>query len=376
MKIGIITQPLHNNYGGLLQNYALQSVLKAMGHEVITIDQGYPRVPLWRILASATKTLLLTIVGKNREFIFLPNDRQLKCINQNTSRFINRYIHHTAKVYSEKEIRKTAESLSLDAYVVGSDQIWRPCYNANIYISFLNFTDSRQVKRVAYAASFGVDNWEFSNTETKRCKKLIKTFDSVSVREYSGVELCKHYLGVDASHVLDPTMLLNARDYIDLVEKEKEEESPGSLLIYILDPESGKQNCIDNVAAELNLVPFSVMPEFQANRKTIGNIDKCVFPSVTKWLRGFMDTEFVVCDSFHGAVFSIIFNKEFVILGNERRGMARFHSLLKMFGLEERLINNWNDLSVITKRIDWDAVNRIREENKCFSMDFLLRSLD
>ena len=239
----------------------------------------------------------------------------------------------------------------------------------------MNFTDSCPVKRIAYAASFGVDNWEFSDLETKRCKKLVKSFDAVSVREFSGIELCRRYLDVDACQVLDPTMLLDECDYIHLVEKESEGKSAGSLLFYILDPEQSKLDYIAKVAVSLNLVPFSVMPELQVGAKTIVDIDRCVFPSVTKWLRGFMDAEFVVCDSFHGAVFSIIFNKKFVVLGNEKRGMARFYSLLKMYGLEERLITDWSNFDIVTKSIDWDSVNRIREERKNFSMEFLLNSL-
>ena len=186
---------------------------------------------------------------------------------------------------------------------------------------------------------------------------------------------CRRYLDVDACQVLDPTMLLDECDYIHLVEKESEGKSAGSLLFYILDPEQSKLDYIAKVAVSLNLVPFSVMPELQVGAKTIVDIDRCVFPSVTKWLRGFMDAEFVVCDSFHGAVFSIIFNKKFVVLGNEKRGMARFYSLLKMYGLEERLITDWSNFDIVTKSIDWDSVNRIREERKNFSMEFLLNSL-
>ena len=170
-------------------------------------------------------------------------------------------------------------------------------------------------------------------------------------------------------------MLLDECDYIHLVEKESEGKSAGSLLFYILDPEQSKLDYIAKVAVSLNLVPFSVMPELQVGAKTIVDIDRCVFPSVTKWLRGFMDAEFVVCDSFHGAVFSIIFNKKFVVLGNEKRGMARFYSLLKMYGLEERLITDWSNFDIVTKSIDWDSVNRIRAERKNFSMEFLLNSL-
>lgn len=376
MKIGIITQPLHNNYGGLLQNYALQSVLKTMGHEVITINQVDIYIPLWKLIASNIKTLLFRMVGKDRNFICISIKRRQKYIRQNTSVFIHKYINHTIRIKNKKTLCKVVKSLCLDAYIVGSDQVWRPLYNADLYTSFLDFTDSWQVMRIAYAASFGVDNWEFSDAQTVRCRELIQAFDAVSVRETSGIELCEKYFDVNACLVSDPTMLLDACDYKKLVEQENEEISSGSLLTYILDNDKNKQSYIADVATKLNLLSFSVMPELDLASATAKCLDKCVFPSVTKWLRGFIDAKFVVCDSFHGAVFSIIFNKEFVVLGNEERGMARFRSLLKMYGLEERLITDWNDLSVVMKPIDWGRVNGIRKEMKDLSMGFLCGYLE
>ena len=98
-----------------------------------------------------------------------------------------------------------------DAFIVGSDQVWRPSYNQHLEQAFLNFTENwKNVKRIAYAASFGVDNWEFTKKQTKECKRLVQKFDFVSVREDTAVNLCKEHLGIEATHVLDPTLLLSA----------------------------------------------------------------------------------------------------------------------------------------------------------------------
>ena len=118
------------------------------------------------------------------------------------------------------------------------------------------------------------------------------------------------------------------------------------------------------------------MPIQPLNRDTVKNINQCVFPPVTKWLRGFMDASFVVCDSFHGAVFSIIFNKPFLVIANKERGMARFDSLLRMYGLEGRLVSENLDISSLEKPIDWVVVNRKREVMKTISLDFLRENLN
>src|SRR5690606_25016520 len=100
---------------------------------------------------------------------------------------------------------------------------------------FLDFLENNfYVKKIAYAASFGVSNWEFNNEQTKIFSKLLKLFDAVSVREDSAVELCDNYLGVKATHLLDPTLLLNKEDYELLLENEEKYESTGELFTYIL----------------------------------------------------------------------------------------------------------------------------------------------
>lgn len=369
MKIGILTQPLHANYGGILQNYALQQVLKQVGHEVWTIDwesgSGL-RETLYRM-----KVLVLHTLSPNRfpPLRYKPNDEERAVIQCNTNHFINTYINHTEAVHSYEGFVSQAEKGKYEAYVVGSDQCWRPCYNAFLPSMFLDFVQDKQVKRIAYAASFGTDKWEFTPQQTNVCAPLVKKFDLVTVREDSGAKLCKEHLGVDAVHVLDPTMLLTKEDYIQLIEKEKELKSDGTLFNYILDPDTKKTAFIQKVAKSKGLKAFQVLPKCQTETRTKDDVKNrigdCVFPGVTIWLRAFMDAEMTIVDSFHGMVFSIIFNKPFWTIGNVSRGMSRFTSLLRMFHLEDRLLDvDCLDNVDFSKPIDWIMVNGILEEKR------------
>ena len=378
MRIGILTQPLHNNYGGIMQNYALQQVLIQMRIEPVTIDHN-SKIPVWwkRILYKGYYyywLLLHPSLIKNQKYQL--SDKENAIISKKTSNFIKKYINKTEPFKNEKELQKIIHEGDYDGYVVGSDQCWRPTYSGGFLKEmFLSFADNN-VKRVAYAASFGTDKWEFTPEMTAVCAKLAQKFDCITVREKSGVDLCRDYLGVNAIHVLDPTMLLSKEDYMFLVEKEQEPVSPGDLFYYILDPSAEKLNFIQKIAKAENIIPFTVLPRFQAeNRKRRDvkkHIEDCVYPSVTSWLRGFMDAKIVVVDSFHGAVFSIIFNKPFWVISNTKRGNARFTSLLEMFQLDHRLVDS-SELSQLdySQAINWDVVNDILNMNKISSKQVL-----
>lgn len=381
MKIGILTQPLHSNYGGLLQNYALQQTLVRAGHEVETIDWGGGsglHETLYRIKIRVLHTLF---PNKYPQLKYRPNKKERAIIQRNTNHFINTYINHTEAMHSYEEFVKQASKGKYDAYVVGSDQCWRPCYNAFLPSMFLDFVQDKQVKRIAYAASLGTDKWEFTPQQTAVFVPLAKKFDMVSVREDSGVKLCKEHLGVDAVHVLDPTMLLTKEEYIQLIEKEKEPKSNGTLFNYILDPDAKKSAFIQKVAKAKGLKAFQVLPKCQAEIRTKEDVKKriedCVFPGVTTWLRAFMEADMTIVDSFHGMVFSIIFNKPFWAIGNVSRGMSRFTSLLKMFHLEDRLLDadNLDDVD-FSKPIDWTMVNGILEEKRRECKKLLLTNLN
>lgn len=377
MNIGIITQPLLDNYGGLLQNYALQFVLKRMGHVPITLDQTKRSESWIRNTARNTAIGLLSFLGKNNGLKKLPylNKSQKREISKHTRRFIDTYINHTKAFRNSKQISFYLKKHTLDAFIVGSDQVWRPKYCVNIYTQFLDFANAPDVKRLAYAASFGTDEWTFSNRQTMRCGALANRFDAISVREKSGITLCKNNLGIDAQQVLDPTMLLAKEDYIYLVEKENEPVCDGDLFCYVLDMNPEKQSFIEECASLLDLTPFYSMPKPLRKENFNGAcLKEYTFPTVTHWLRGFLDAKMVIVDSFHGCAFSIIFNKPFWVIGNKSRGNTRFDSLLGLFGLENRMIEA-SQVVDLTAPINWEDVNTKLIKYKTHSCDWLKMQL-
>lgn len=368
MKIGILTLRLSTNYGGILQAYALQTVLERMGHEAYLIEEKQKtlHLPLWKAPLSYGKRILKNITGHpcsifyeekaNREI------RNLPIISQYTSKFIDKYIKRRI-IENFSEITEN----DYDAIIVGSDQIWRPRYFQHIERAYLDFTESWHIKRVAYAASFGTDEWEYTIKQTKKCAYMLQKFDAVSVREESGVDLCLNHFNVKATHVLDPTMLLDVKDYIKLFETAGTPKSSGTLLVYILDESPEKAALIEKIANKRCLVPFKVNSKVD---NLNAPLQKRIQPPVEQWIRGFYDAEFIVTDSFHACVFSILFNKPFVAIGNVDRGMSRFQSLLGIFGLENRLIDiNYSCDSI--EDILWKDVNVLLDHNRKKSMIFL-----
>ncbi len=374
MKICILTQPLHTNYGGLLQAYALQTVLKRMGHDVLTEDRKrlVPHLSFWGRLKQIS--ILRRMAGKT-PYPVSPEPPLRQFLSCNTDRFIGNNISMTLPVYGDSAFLQ--EKYNFDAYIVGSDQVWRPIYSPNLSNYFLDFTLGHHVKRIAYAASFGTDEWEFTSKQTAECSELVKKFDAVSVREDSGVKLCKRYFGIDAVHLLDPTMLLEKEDYINLVIAEDEPVHRGNVMTYFLDRTEEKDLMVDMICQRLYGTSFSVMPEKQYCEVGPRGLSRCIFPSVTSWLRGFMDADYVVTDSFHGTVFSIIFNKPFIAIANKERGLSRFSSLLKMFGLEDRLVFSAEDLTVelLSGKMDFNKVNAIRRYEQAKALMFIENSL-
>lgn len=267
---------------------------------------------------------------------------------QHTRPFVERYI---PKV--EVKRYEDLQEGDWDGFVVGSDQIWRPAYNiGNEANTYLAFARKWNIKRVAYAASFGTDQWEMSPKLTEQCRNLISLFDYVSVREASGVDLCRKYLGIEADNVVDPTLLLPREAYEKIVENAHVPVSSGTLLTYVLDETKEKQAVVERVIEQYALKPFRVNSRFE---DSTAPVEERIQPPVEQWLRGFMDARMVVTDSFHACVFSIIFNRPFVVVGNEGRGLSRFHSLLSLFGLEDRLVTSPADMPA--NDIDWAEVN-------------------
>lgn len=403
MKIGILTQPLYCNYGGLVQCYALQETLKRMGHEAVVLQREWNRqYTLKGACTYYAKHLVKMLMGRKESWHYYVAQEKRDYIAKETNKFTETYITPRSEhCYTTEQLKQEVERLHLDAIVVGSDQVWRPYYSPcqpNYFLDFLGSTGSptANIKRISYAASFGGDNWDWSPDLTAQCAALLQKFDAVSVREQSGIRLCQEHFNVDAIQVLDPTMLLEKEDYIRLFEKfeslkvqkgtnpsnpsnssNPSNHKRGSLFNYVLDRSEEKQNIIRTIAQKTGKTSFCSMPELDDSIYNLyGDIDKAVYPPVESWLSAFDEAEMVVTDSFHGTVFSIIFNKPFWVVGNEGRGMARFETLLSLYGLQDRMISaktlNTIDLNA---PIDWNIVNDKRAELQVVAIDFLTNAL-
>lgn len=374
MKIGILTQPLKNNYGGILQAYALQRNLKDMGHDPWIINRVTGKKIINKKLSSIGKKISESYLPERKAIHaslqkFIPvTEKEKKLIAKHTSSFVNKYMHPVTEPIDNDESLKELSKDGFEAFVVGSDQVWRTHYSpciTNYYLDFIQ--QNKDIIRIAYAASFGLTDWHYSEQLTQQVSQLARQFNAISVREDSGVKLCSDYLDVDAQHLIDPTMLLNKEHYLNILQIEKTNTSPGNLKTYFLDKNDDSEVIVDKVSKALKLKPFKVMPKERNSRKIRSKIENYIFPPVTQWLKGFADAEFVVTDSFHGCVFSIIFNVPFIAIGNVQRGVARFHSLLGLLGIENRLVLTPDAVTtdLINQAIDWKQVNeKIKSEQK------------
>ncbi|MBQ5982976.1 MAG: polysaccharide pyruvyl transferase family protein [Prevotella sp.] len=378
MRIGIMTQPLFCNYGGIIQCYALQMTLKRMGHETIILQREFKKkYTIKGACIYYVKHIIKLLLGRQSSWHYYVNQRKLDYIAQNTYKFIDKNIKpRSKKCYSTEELQKVVNELNLNAIIVGSDQVWRPNYSPCLPNYFLNYLGKdNTIKRISYGASFGTDKWTFTDELTATCGELLRKFHAVSVREQSAIKLCKDYFNVDASQVLDPTMLLDANDYKKLIPQKQKVR--GELFCYVLDRNQEKENLISHISSVTHLNAFESMPELQQSTYNLyGDIDKCISPPLEDWLSAFIEADMVVTDSFHGTVFSIIFNKPFWVIGNEKRGMSRFQSLLSMYNLEERLIvtTSLNKIN-FTKSIEWEEINKRKHSLQKISIDFLQHAL-
>lgn len=310
MKIGILTHPLVNNYGGILQCYALSTYLKKLGHTPIVIRRECDKdFFLWRIIRSVLKAL-------HFPRYYHPNvcDR-----NKKIRPFIELYLKRTKPIPSQHGMKKICNEYNLDAVIVGSDQVWRSDYAMNFgYNYFLDFVPSNVVK-LSYAASFGLNEWSYNIEQTKQIKKLLSTFSGVSVREENAVSLCKENLSITPEWLIDPTMLLLSEDYDAIVSPRKITEK--YVFVYWL----GDKTLVSKDMEYYRQMGYKIID--------INLRDEHEQDSIEDWLSYIKYADFVITDSFHGCVFSILFKKQFVVRMNQSGGTSRLVSLFKMFGI-------------------------------------------
>lgn len=376
MKIGIITLPLHTNYGGILQAYALKTFLESVGHEAIVLDPidkmpapGGLRAPF----VYASRMLKRGLKGKKGPEVFREHRfrRELPVVGKNTSAFVEKYISpRMIKSYGD------ISEGEFDAFVVGSDQVWRPRFFGKIEDAFLAFTSGWDVKRLAYAASFGTDQLEYEYQQLEQCSALLSKFDGVSVRELGAVEMCSEWFDYEnAVHVLDPVMMLDADCYKEFAATSGDHSAKGKILTYLLDRSAHKMNVVEFIRRVSSKEVHDV--SVSAYDKSLPVSDRVV-PPLETWLAGFSEADMVVTDSFHGCVLSILMHKPFIVVENSYRGMSRIKSLLDMFALDQRLVQGIDpedDGTFFLSDPDWEGVETVLNAKRAESAAFLLENL-
>lgn len=357
MNIGLVTLTPNINYGGTLQCFALYSYLKQQGHSV-TLLNITPEL-------KKTKKIIISLL-ENLPFIDIKNIKNIKLQKKFHSNWIESNIPDKSKeLRTLEDINNIIEQYDFDAIIVGSDQVWRWEYiNNPIYKAyFLNFKTKKKIKKISYAASFGKGEWE-NNNNILEISSFLADFNAISVREKSGIRICQKTFNLDMPivHTLDPTLLINKSIYNKFIKKI---DTP-FVLSYILD----QNDQLDDLIKEFKNIDII---DIYKNKKLL---------SINEWLSLFNNSKYIITDSFHGMVFSIIFNKNFTVIINEKRGADRFLSLLKELGLMDRIIysttisNKEKLIENIKKPIDYEVINNKLLELKVKSENFILSALN
>lgn len=368
MKVLITTMHRGHNYGSALQTYALSEVIKQQGHVVYILDYIPKRIQNSIILTTLLKKLFNKSTNKYEKynairglFIHISNEFYY-------NRFFNKHLKLTRKYYSIKDIEKNMPDANI--YLTGSDQVWNSNHNQGIdKVFFLSFVP-QNIKKIAYAASFGKQ--ELETWEIKETQYLLQRYQAISVRESSALKILQSLEIKNGWHVLDPTLLLSKEEWIEkcphLNIKEK------YLLIYSVEP--NKNQLIEYaklIADKLKLKIYLVEWGFKrqpGTDKMIHNISPLTLMSY------FIQTEYIIASSFHGTAFAVNLNKQFISVAPNHFS-TRAKSLLKLINLEDRFITNKEfDLNQALSYIDYAKVNTILEQQRKISTSFLTHAIN
>lgn len=359
MKIGILTINDYNNYGNRLQNYALQEVLKSLGHEPYTIRNlvvNDRRNRMVRNLAKINRIRKKIAIQHKNEFDFIREKAFVQ--------FNNQYIRETN--FSIKKLGdKPKELNSFDAFIIGSDQVWNYHFMRFSPIDFALFS-KRSQKVISYAASFGVESIPDKLIEEYR--RGLNNLDAISVRENAGKKIVDKILENDVAKIVaDPTFLLTPDKWMKIVSDTASPlVSKNYVVTYFLgSPSDEEWMYINNYAQSrgLEVINFN-----RRNEKAWG-----FGPS--EFINYLNNAVAVFTDSFHACVFSIQFRKEFEVFKRRDKKLesmnSRIETLLSRFELEDRVYNNESK-----SKIDYSKIENIMNDTISNSVEFLDRSLN
>lgn len=356
MKIGIITFHWATNYGAILQAFALQTYLKNMGHDVYIINYKPKQY----------RKNIIDCFSTRKFWLYLSNLKEY-FKEQKLNIFRKSFLNETLLYESLDELKSNAPNF--EAYICGSDQVWNPSFTIRgegkpTSSYFLDFGDD-QVKRIAYAVSFGCE--KYPEEASTIAKKYIHNFNAISVRENSGLNIVTKLGFLNPIKLPDPTLLLQRDEYFFVntgnVSTEKK------VFVYILRKED----------KELRNIKTYLGKKFK-----LDNADKLVNPyTVEEWVSAISNASIVLTNSFHGMVFSLIFHVPFIVLlPNEgwAAGMNdRFKTLLSYLKLEHRILYTY-DIDklgqLIDEQINWQNIDQRLAELRSESANFFNTSLN
>lgn len=354
MKVAIMTFVRAYNYGAVLQAYALNKAINDIGVECQTIDY-YPKA--FRNSYSLRNHCVLRLKpAKNPKWWVLNN---LLCLrvkkrNKKFSGFLKKHFRMTKKQFCNANELETC--LNFDVYISGSDQVWNPEICGFDKAFFLTFCKDK--KKISYAASFGIN--EIPKEYKQEFIKRLSGWNAYSVREPSGVEIINDLVGERAECHCDPTFLLSSQDWVSSLSIKKRKEE--YILVYIVDESDALLNYAYQLSEQLGLKVYclhsTMKPEYFRNKIDEYHITIVYAASPKEYLSYFLSANYILTNSFHGTVFSVIFHKKFLCesVSNGRAGY-----LLQKLSLQNRVLND-SRIEKIFEEINWDSVeNRIKQ---------------
>lgn len=368
------------NYGGILQAWALQQALKELG---VASRVGGLRLSRRAAVRRRLRRLLGRLLALVSSGVRPAGSSEARLIEVGVTAPVLRFARtriDLAGVFdaNQRVVQRHAQGFA--AYVVGSDQVWRPDYanTADFMLGFLSPHDT--ATRVAYAPSFGRAKPDFTALAVEQLAPLIRRFAAVSVREDSAAVAVAELWQVEATRLVDPTMLIRPPQYRALVDSGSDgshTQSDAGIISYVLDRSASTVRIIEAIEETLGGSARELVPSRPRSYRTyLAHRKRYLYPPIETWLAAIDNAAFVVTDSFHGCVFSCLFNVPFAVMVNQKRGTARFETLLGVFGLADRIVSSPEDARQLARRpIDWNLVNDRMQRERDRSFEFLRSAL-
>lgn len=348
MKIGLVTYHHSSNVGAMLQTYATCRALKELGHEVIIVD------------IRQTEDRRKGLGGIMSDLLFYGRNKKYEHFEEQF------YPPLTRRYYTMEELQK--DPPQVDCLIVGSDQTWNPNISKGVSMAYFLDFGSVKTKRLSYASSFGMDRWNTTMKQTEDVGKALHRFSHLSVREKTGATICKETFGLDAKLVVDPTMLFDS--YPELTGDIRQRDE---VVCYKLQRNEDFYKYIGEIRNRLSL-PIRLLN----NAYPVRGMRFTSPPGVSEWIRYIGGARFVVTDSFHGVVFSLLYKRNFVVIKSHNGRDSRFVDLLIELGLGDRIFESVEEMcktDTMTKPIDYAKVKTVLERLRKDSWDYLREAL-